>query len=685
MALNLQQIEESFIGEIQNSLTDKLSYFKNPDSIFFTSWTFTQPEGRMTNVWHSTMEVDTDMSRLVRIWSFIFPELREDYLVERIWKWMISRNMDRNFLSICFCDNPTKGSGDHEICIKSEFKDVLEGKHLKDTIDDKCQAMETIYSEIEPLAFNLKIARILKHNSNFVRTQIDGIDKAFSMWITNTQIREKLDPLLNQLYGRDNPTRYPLDARKFLTMWQNFSVISPDYSHVVLHFHIPRPGIKPEARYALALFYRDKVDLSQQDIRQMNNITNEIFVSVCLSQLTGELQIQKENEHKEPKKDSIWIETKKRNLTIWNSIRSLSLIEDKLDNLMELAGHLAFATHEARPCKFTFLAGTEQIWPAIEEIISLNFYKQELLSTNEFDPDLFAKLCEANYSIFQIDGVVGFYNTEYQSMHKIIRLSYPTKEEQRLLEYPIIDLDDLFCWSIKRIYEQTNGVERSFIVCSTGNGKVSIHGLKEVNKQNKEDLLLIWDVRKGELYEPVPNDELKEIADALEAIGIASNSKEYNELIKAIRKISAIPGEGAALIIASDERIVDKYVTTMELLTPCWLETLDLNDPQYILKAAFIMDGACMITRSKITPRLTVYPFHNNNAWGLKTLILDDRFKNNLERIVKKLSGKGAKTHVSSNISTLPLINPDKNNPQVVIVSISADGPIKIWPAELLS
>jgi hypothetical protein len=709
MSTRLEEIEDGIFVKLEESFKANIIKLQNPDRIFFTSWTFTQPEGRMTQIWKNEggkITKDEERTNLMRIWSFVFPEMREDYLVERTWRWMTDNMLSSHSELICFHADVPKANIHKGITITKKFKKELNGSDLIEKINNALKIQRAFLQDakkkIDPLEFNLKIARILKHDLNFNKTQIEGIDKAFSEWLKNPQTSIALKPLFSNLYGLADPARSPLEARKFLTMWQNFSVITPDLNYIALGFDIPFSEQKdyqpPEKqndlrpRFAVALFYKnkpDRIDTIIETIKEVIKPINVHFLQALLSLMLEEKDKDTNGVATQANEDDdrIWLPVKNRteNKQRWNTIVSKisGNRQSKLDNLLEIAGRLAFSTHEARPVRFAFIAGSEQIWPAIEETISLRFYEPNIMGGDGFDIKLLIQICEANYSIFQTERVVGFYNIESQSLHKILRLRYPSREELRLLEDPICDFDDLICWSITRIYEDTKGFEKSFIVLTQGDGKVLIYGLKQTD--NKGDLLLIWDVRTGKLEEPIQPPKIKLIEAALQKINIDPTNSNYRKLIRCIRKISTTPGEGAALVIASGNNQINSYLTSMEHLKPSWLETLGLDDPQYILRSAFIMDGACLITKTDISPRLAIYPYFNNKAWGFGDIISLEKLANRRNLLYKKLSGKGSKTHASSNISTHPEVNKDLDNPEVFVISISADGPIKIWPSELLN
>ena len=677
---NEEENENKLFGLINQNIIKNRIILQSPDCIFFVSWTSTNSEGRITRVWNQNGSRDEEKERIIKIWTFIFPEMREDYLVEKIWKWMNEKKRKTSYkLLIHFCDKCEITSTENQIHINIDFLKRLNGDELREGIEKKYR--EIYNRDYGKNILFLKAARILKYDLEFNRKQINGIDKGYSWWVRPAKGREeKADSLsifFAQLNGVADASRYTYKARSFLTMWQNFSIIFPEYKYIDLSFYIPNP--KKDARCAIALFYKGELD--EKKVKVKNGLERILKES---SQKLFKIKLLDQKSKINDPKWSLMKKKKARNKLaankLWKNVMGTD-IKDSLDNLLELSGRLAYSAHEGRPNKYTFIAGTEQIWPSIEETISLNFCDDQ----GPFDDKLFEALCEANYSLFQIDGVAGVYNTKLKSLSKIVRLRNPTKEELRKMRDPINDLDDFYCWTIKKIYE-TNNNKDCFIIHTQGNGRVQIYGLKRsVNISKRDsDLLLIWDVRNGKLYEPIEKDVIKKIKKAFRNIDV-KNPIQIKKIVTAIRKISSIPGEGACLIISKTEGKLRKYLANMELelLRPTWLKAISLDDPQYILKASFIMDGACLITKSHISTRQAGYPHFKGKPWGIESIVELKKLADKKDIISKKLTGKGSKTHLSANISTHPKINIELKNPQVVVISISADGPIRIWPQEL--
>jgi hypothetical protein len=356
-------------------------------------------------------------------------------------------------------------------------------------------------------------------------------------------------------------------------------------------------------------------------------------------------------------------------------------IRDRLPSsfepVMELAGELALARHEGRPINYAFLVGTDSVWPGVAEVLSADFgvpdgnvFDDESLNDPRLQIKLIKTVCESNYSIFQIFGAAGFFNTGSNQFVNIIRLRQPSEEELSNSEN-VTDLDDLFCFCLNKIYEVAKG-DKACIVSTEGDGKVRIYAAEERGC----DLLFIWDVNKRDIYRPVPSEVKFEV---IEFLGDNNQSKA---LLKVMRKVSTTVGEGAMLILEKNQQrsIENVYLAPMEYLQPEWQKNLNLTVPKELLRAAFIMDGATLIIKeseTKIKTRYTVYPFNNNKAFSILR-DLPNLFNqvNNKRMAVIKLTGKGSKTHGAANLSYLL-------NGKIKIITISADGPIKIWPNEL--
>jgi len=672
----LKELEHKFKDVLHNELEENFVGLKEPNCVFFTAWTFTNPEGRLSYIFKKNkgesknFNLDNERWAISRLWQFIFQDMREDYLVEKMWRWMAENEQDSYKLKFLFKEPNTKSNYKDYIIINKSFIKSLKGDELRRKINDRIQDKSVINNK--HLGYLLKYARILRYTPEFNNCQIGGINEGFSKWVNSNENEKRyLNRLFKMFYSKKNPERNPIEAQNYLTMWQNFSLVFPDFESVIIDFYWNKDN--PEYRYALANFYNK----SNGEVSEVSKYSNEIMEEICNNQMSSELNIIKNGDNRDRNAGSsnLWDEVKDRgnHKGLWAKL----IPEIDIDNLMRLAGNLAFSEHEAEPSKFTFIAGTEQIWPSLEETISLRFYNDDnLTNRREFDVHIMSGLMEANYSIFRTDNILAFYNVKYDLLKKIVRLRHPTRNEARQLEDPICDIEDLYCWWIEKIFETTTKSEKCYIIHTTGNGKVLVFGIKE--DERKADLLLIWNVRDGSLYEPLSEDKLKKISTHIsKKLDLDKDHMNYKKLVKSIRKISSIPGEGACLIVTTNKKNVDDHLATMELLNPSWVETLNLDDPQFILKAAFIMDGACLLTKESIIPRMAIYPNYDEKAWGLLRNI-ESLSDDNFELISKNLSGKGSKTHGSVNLTTIP-----DGDDIAAVISISADGPVKIWPDDI--
>jgi len=684
-------IEDKLKSELEDLILPKST---RPQKIFFSRWAVASSEGRQSYFFKVTQDEsyklnpDIETKNKAKIWLYVFPDHREDYLIERIWKHMASIN-DYSQLSLrikfmdltpCFSGKDTNWN----IKLPEKFLKCFEGAPITRITKSKINL-----SQKNEEAVIVKAARVLRYDKNLNKTQSEGIRSAYKEWIENTTLKKPLTNIFQQLYGSGlHPLKNPEESLRFLFMWQNFSIVFPDFQDVSLYFF--KSFENTWSRACLGLFWAKPVNHQKKFDNNTVKIPRDIENQIN-AQSTNTISNLEEDAGEGSSQKDCWEVIKERFEDLWKTSIKGNNDNALIDSLMELAGQIAFSQHEGRPCGFSFIAGTEQIWPAVAEIVSIDFCSQielqglglEGLADPKFEPSLYKRICETNYSIFQVPHVVGVYNTAVQTIYKIIRLRIPSEAESRLLEEPVVDEDDFFCWTIQRIYERSSEV--TYIVNTKGDGKVRIYGLDK----DKGELLLIWDVGKGKLRPAL--GEYKEDQGRIEKLvrkhlKVDGDGTRFRKIIKTIRKISANVGEGAALVLANNNVTIKNYFASMELLRPSWLRTLTLDDPHYLLHAAFIMDGACLITgkTGEIKPRQAIYTHHDGKAWGLKNIVGDERFDAEKGNIAEKLSGKGSKTHASANISTLPGINNDIYNPEVVVVSISADGPIAIWPGELL-
>lgn len=376
---------------------------------------------------------------------------------------------------------------------------------------------------------------------------------------------------------------------------------------------------------------------------------------------------------------------------------------------IELAGNLAFYRHEGSSKGFAFLVGTDAVWPGIAEVLSADFgipddyhsRNKDRLLFDESDMkfggnntkemiELMKTICESNYSIFQIFGATGFYNTGSRRFVNIVRLQQPAQDGLLRGKW-ITDLDDLYCSCLDKIWEETKGVQKSCIVSTEGDGKIRVYAIDE---NNKADLFFMWDAARDKVYRPISKNIKTMLTE------LFGENEGSSDLMRVIRKISTAVGEGAMLIMEDQRNArTRKYLAPMEYIKPEWQRNLGIQVPKELLRSAFVMDGATLIAIQreetseispksdvKIEPRYVVYPFAGSphSAYGLLKL-LSNKWQDDREagrKVVKKLSGKGSKTHGAANLSYL--LNPEANK-DLKIITISADGPITLWPDGLFN
>jgi hypothetical protein len=729
----LKNFEEK-LKKLSNELTQLR--IPIPQQVFFSSWSLYNPIGRDALFYKlnegSGLIRDDKTSRIAQAWLYAFPDHREDFIIERSWQWMQEKKDDKHTFDIIIVNNPSKLNTENgqdklpsKIGVLGYFLKALGGvkngneKVIRTKIEEKIKGIGSDIDDYE--AYITKVARLLRYDPDFNELHLKGIRSGFKVWAEKENVPD-IDPLFKQLYHLDSgsPLDNPDIALDFLFMWQSLSITFPDFEEVMMFL-----SRGSNARYVFVLSWDKRLKDKKAEIIK-NSIPNElqkiqsqwceIGKNIVTKTITsGDKSSNTSNSNDE--EDKIW-PLKGVHKQNWND-RVVSLlnqnfkhitreqsISERTDPIMELVGRLAFSRHEGHPLKYAFIIGSEQIWPVIAEIISFVNYKpnQQFISPevsnkitsyyteSRFNLSFLEEMCKANYSLFQIPRVLGHYNIVSSDFNKIVRLKEPSHEEK--LERSIIDLDDYFCWVIRKIKKSPTG-ENAIIVETEGDGIVRIYGLPP-NEYEEGELILIWNVSKRSLELPISSEKSRQIEKAIELIGI-NNGKIKTKITKrikeVIRKISGRGGQGAALIFTKELEIVKPYITTMEILPIDWLRTLDLQDPEFILKAAFIMDGASLVINKKIWPRLVIYPFAETKteakakAWGIPEILeehsdnLNDR---HVRHIIEKLSGKGSKTHGSANLSTLKMLNAKLEDPKLMVISISADGDINVWPQELL-
>ncbi|MCK5057941.1 MAG: hypothetical protein KAT34_14895 [Candidatus Aminicenantes bacterium] len=644
---------------------------------------------------NGSIKFDKETYNIGKIWSLIFPEMRENFLVESVWASMIKKKrkkypLDESLVIQLGGNNESFKikKGKKYIWLSEKFFKKLNGDNLSNKIKEKYPNTNDNINEV------LRTARQLRYNAEFNKNQIEGLDNTFDFWISDYEkntYQWNLNGYFKDIIKNiDPPFKSPKHARRYLTIWQNFSIVFPDFSTCVLNFKIPSNDYS--SKYTLGLFY-DKLSFVEIDEvkKKIKNITTNLG-------FTFKERKRKKTPSPIRFEESAWDNAKdsKNNKKV---IKELKLEDQdrlkELDNILRIAGGLAFSIHEGYPSKFAFLAGDEQTWPAIAETICFWYVDDEHAKFINTNLNLSVKLCEANYSLFKTDGVVGFYDIKHKLITKLIRLKYPSNEDLKIEGKSISDLDDLYCWTIENVFKKTKN-SNVYIIYTLGDGKIGLYGMRRERKfKGVADLLFLWDLKTGIIRRPIEPNQFGIIEERLKIILNQSNPSEFNnitsKLRKIIRKISTNPGEGACLIFSNSDEVLEKYCAPMEFFQPTWLANLSLNDPLYSLKSAFVMDGANFITENKISSRLTVYPHYGatDNKDSVKAWSKINEIKRNStmelskkdRRAVLKLTGKGSKTHTSCNLSTLPSINKE----ELLIVSISADGPIQIWPDALNS
>ena len=667
---------EEHLGDYENfknllhPLIEKHQRAFEDTKILIMRWSVSSPYGRQTWFFSKKKDLleDKNARKRVQTWFFAFLDEREDYLIERFFKWMDKNRKERICVDINFTNN-------------CSFKQKNNGKYTKFDINipslEKVKPQEVL-RHLNKMIENdkkdiddIQLARYLRKDKKLHERRAKYIAE-FKKWWHNHRIDghkntcENQCSLLNflrQFYEVGDNRLMPFypeqEIKGLISIFQNIYIYFGSFPKKIRMFLINKSIHQNRVKSCFAIFYKSENDyntsLCEEVFQGLEKIEDKIWSNGAQKRCCSGTEIR-------------WLEDLKRSSDVKN------LASDLPNSAMELTRHLAFSRHEGIVCNYAFIVGDDKIWPAIQEIVSLDFIKDhQATSSLDAEPEFMANLCQTNYSIFQIPGVVGYFNIFTEKLESIIRLKWPSTDELATSKYqsdnneiiPIVDLDDLYCWVLDWIYKWTR--KCATILSTTGYGKVYIYKKQE---GKAADLQLIWDLIKAKVYAPIEKKEKQKIERFLE------NKKYFsNKILKLIREISSAQNEGGFIILVKENIVnnYNNYLVKMEIFEPEWLRNLSLESFPEFLKAAIITDGATLIDlkKQKVSPRNLVYTFKNNKAYGYVAQ------EDGGEEIKRKMMGKGSKTHGALNLSKI-LKNKNLKN-EVLIITVSADGPIKVW------
>jgi hypothetical protein len=359
-------------------------------------------------------------------------------------------------------------------------------------------------------------------------------------------------------------------------------------------------------------------------------------------------------------------------------------------NLMIAMDLLSNTIHEGRDLLFTFLYGEGDVWRVTQNVLS------------EEEPEMYSKLPKArefahlmehHWSIFQGERVAGFIDKTQANRVKL---------EGGIPLSKIIQLKPFSPLYSKLLKQSLGMLEEGIAVSTSGRGRVRIY-----YKHSNDNVQIIqWDTISNELE--LLSKDIGSIADTILKLSISGDFQHINRvkavIEEAIEEVSDSLGEGA-MIIVGEEDYIKNYLQDMDIdeAKMNWRvrNPLILLD-KILLRTLLIMDGATWFVKNNnpiksfVEPRFVVYPHCSQCNPSHAFSALDENCKayatipgptrDSIKDNKRILNGKGSKHHGAANLSLLLFIlnkcKPDNN--KFRIFTVSADGPIKEWPHELL-
>lgn len=359
-------------------------------------------------------------------------------------------------------------------------------------------------------------------------------------------------------------------------------------------------------------------------------------------------------------------------------------------NLMIAMDLLSNTIHEGRDLLFTFLYGEGDVWRVTQNVLS------------EEEPEMYAKLPKArefahlmehHWSIFQGERVAGFIDKTQANRVKL---------EGGIPLSKIIQLKPFSPVYSKLLKQSLGMLEEGIAVSTSGRGRVRIY--YKLSNDNVE--IIQWDTISNEIE--LLSKGMGTIAKTILDLSLKGDFQNINRvkavIEEAIEEVSDSLGEGA-MIIVGEEDYIKNYLQDMDIdeTKMNWRvrKPLILLD-KILLRALLIMDGATWFVKNNnpiksfVEPRFVVYPHCSQCNPSHAFSVLDKNCKayatipgptrDRIEDNKRILNGKGSKHHGAANLSLLLYIlnkcKPDNN--KFRIYTVSADGPIKEWPRELI-
>lgn len=444
----------------------------------------------------------------------------------------------------------------------------------------------------------------------------------------------------------------------------------------------------PDVGGSIVLFSSEDLSLSQNDRKKIIKVLSNLYGSVNQNQIKWQRKL--------PQKDKP-VGRFNRDLDELRDGELKETIEEELkhhptmDNLLDLANSLSTKIHEGRNLAFTFLYGGGTSWRIIESVLSKEFIGADYATFSISD---FSNLFNDHWSIFQGERVVGYIDG--------IKALSPIFEGDMPPFTQVVKLKPL-ALTPGPLFSQCTKISPDSIIVNASGNKVRVF--------LKGNEIFEWNTATGKIEKVKPDPEmltnnimqiLKLDSDPKEATPpgkLLENIKGIKEMFKnVIEEISETRGEGTLLIVAPVDLIgtlisqMDKEKKMMAWRRKKAIKFLDKD----ILRAMMILDGATLLSVDEknknisVATRFTVAPHcsicASPHSFSVISLPKECSYMNDLSNLknLQILDGRGSKHHNAANLSVLLWLQRGKTIDDFRVITISADGPIKEWPTQIL-
>jgi len=222
-----KKVEDNLKEKLRNlEILFKQHNVPRPDRILFSRWALASPDGRQmfcykpTDIGFTNRDYNTENK--AKIWLYTFPDHREEYLIERVWKWMATQEKELFEVSIIFSKNQTPSFVNSEdkstIILKENFLEDFEGNTFEYRMIEEGTDLNNRCAE----EILLGLAMRMRYDKHVNENQFKVLRNAFKSWVKERQNKQPLNGFFNLLYGIEEPLDNPDQANRFLFMWQPF-------------------------------------------------------------------------------------------------------------------------------------------------------------------------------------------------------------------------------------------------------------------------------------------------------------------------------------------------------------------------------------------------------------------------------------------------------------------------------